>query len=137
MSIYSKSELVQRLRRFLADPNRGISRLLFAEIAGVSEGFLRKNVENGQGDISPEYQIRLSRALQAWERGEIAVMQGPRGVRFVKWRETPRPRLARSWGLRATSEGFKLDLRVKNRADYGEETLLEQMEGQNGGKTRL
>lgn len=137
MSVYSKSELKRRLQRFLADPNRGISRLMFAEIAGVSVDYLKHNVENEVGDIFPEYQIRLSRALQAWERGEIAIMQGPRGVKFWKWRDQPRMRLARGWGLKATSEGFKLDLRVRNRADYGEMTLLEQLEGQNGGKKGL
>lgn len=137
MSVYSKSELVQRLRRFLADPNRGISRLLFAEMAGVSDQYLKKNVEMGEGDISQEYQIRLSRALQSWERGEIAVMRGRNGNKFAQYRPEPKPRLVRHWGLKVTPDGLKMDLRVRNKADYGEMTLLEQMEGQNGGKKGL
>jgi|APGre2960657404_1045060.scaffolds.fasta_scaffold153811_3 hypothetical protein len=137
MAVYSKRELRERLRRFIEDRNRGISILMFSELAGVGPEYLRNVVTKGEGDFSEVHQIRLSRTLQAWERGEIAVMQGRNQVKFAEYRAQPRLRLARHWGLRVTPEGFKVDVRVKNRADYGEPTLLEQMEGQNGGKKGL
>lgn len=132
MSVYSKRELKLRMKRFMEDRNRGIGLEMFAQFAGVSKQTLSNYFVHEVNDIDPALQIRISRALQSWENGEVAVMLGPRGVKYLEYRKVARPRLARNWGLKATSEGFKLDLRVRNKADYGEMTLLEQMEGKDG-----
>jgi hypothetical protein len=129
MSVYSKRELKERMGRFIADPNRGISLTLFCELCGFSEQSLRNIFVKGTADLSEVFQIRVSRVLKSWEDGEIAVMQGRYNTRFAEYRKQPRLRLARSWGLKMTSEGLKVDARVRNKADYGEPTLLEQMEG--------
>ncbi len=40
MAVYSKRELRERLRRFIEDRNRGISILMFSELAGVGVIYL-------------------------------------------------------------------------------------------------
>jgi len=115
--------------RFMADPNRGISLVLFADLCGVHVETLKNIFVKGTSDLGEVYQIRISRVLQSWERGEIAVMQGRYNTRSAEYRKQPRVRLARSWGLKMTPDGLKVDARVKNKADYGQPGLLEQMEG--------
>ena len=114
--------------RFMADQNRGISLNLFSDLAGTSVEALRKIFVNQTRDLDEMMQIRLSKVLQSWEAGEIAVMEGRHRTRFAEYRKVARPRLARTWGLKVTPEGFKVDARVRNKADYGQETLVEQME---------
>lgn len=132
MQVYSKRELKERMRRFMADADRGISLLMFAEFAGVSVTTLQNYFVTEAREIDPTLQIRISRALQSWENGEVAVMIGPRGSRYLAHRKVPKPKLVRHFGLKATPEGFRLDMRVRNKADYSEPTLIEQMEGKNG-----
>ena len=117
------------MERFIADANRGISLNLFCELCGLTVPTLKNIFVHGTSDLGEVYQIRISKVLQSWERGEIAVMQGRYNTRFAEYRKVARPRLARTWGLKVTSEGLKVDARVRNKADYGEPGLLEQMEG--------
>lgn len=136
--VYSKRELTDRMRRFIADEGRGISLLLFCELCGIKKVATLKGLfVHGTSELTETYQIRVSRVLKSWEDGEIAVMQGRYNTRFAEYRKQPRLRLARHWGLKFTPEGLKMDVRVKNKADYGEPSLLEQMEGNHGGKKGL
>lgn len=114
--------------RFMADQNRGISLNLFSDLAGTSVEALRKIFVHQTRDLDEVMQIRLSKVLQSWEAGEIAVMEGRHRTRFAEYRKVPRPRLVRSWGLTLGPDGLKVNARVRNKADYGAETLLEQME---------
>ena len=129
MSVYSKRELKERMGRFIADANRGISMIVFSELCGVTERLMRNIFVHGTADLSEVNQIRISRVLRSWEAGEIAVMQGRYNTRFAEYRKEPRLRLARTWGLKVTPEGLKVDARVRNKADYGEPGFLEQLEG--------
>lgn len=117
------------MERFIADPNRGISMVLFCDLAGVSERLMRNIFVHRTADLGEVNQIRISKVLKSWEAGEIAVMQGRYNTRYAEYRKVPRLRLARSWGLKVTPEGLKVDVRVRNKADYGEPGLLEQLEG--------
>ena len=132
MTVYSKRELKERMRRFMADRDRGIGLAMFAEFAGVSLNTLKNYFVHQTSDIDPSLQIRISRALQSWESGEVAVMIGPKNTRYLAYRKVAKPKLVRHMGLKVTPEGFRLDVRVRNKADYGEPTLIEQMEGKNG-----
>lgn len=125
------------MKRFLADRNRGISMDMFADIAGVDLNTIKALFKYETRDVSEIFQIRISNALQAWENGEIAIMRGHGAMKYWEYRKQPKPRLVRNWGLKFTPDGFKMDLRVRNKADYGDPGLLEQMEGPNARKTRL
>lgn len=129
MQPYSRHELIRRVNRFWDDPDRKLSVLMLADLSGVSQETLRAVFRDRRYPMSEAVQFRVSRVLQAWERGEIAVMQGRHGTRFAEYRKEPKVRLARSWRLSFDGDGIRVAPRVRNIADYGEPTLQEQMEG--------
>lgn len=117
------------MNRFWDDPGRKLSLLMFADMAGMSVDNLKAIFRERRHGMTESVQIRVSRVLQAWERGEIAVMQGRHNTKFAEYRKEPRMRLARTWRLSFDGGQIRVDPRVRNVADYGEATLQEQMEG--------
>lgn len=132
MSVLPKKLLMERIERFLADKKRGISAALFAEVAGITEDLFKKNFILKTHPMSEMTQIRVSRALKQWEDGEIAVMQGMYNTRFTEYRRVPKPRMYRHVGLQVVDGQVRMDVGIRNRADYSRQRLDQQLNSKKG-----
>ena len=125
---YSKEELKRIIRRFAADKRRGISLEHFAEIAGVDARDFRKAFLEDKLNISEAMQIRVSKALKAYARGDIVVWQNWDRTRSVDYRDKPKPAFKKNLGFTLTKDGVKLNIGLVNRRDYTQPTLAEQFD---------
>ena len=132
MSVLPKKLLMERIERFLADKKRGISAALFAEVAGITEDLFKKNFTLKTHPMSEMTQLRVSRALKQWEDGEIAVMQGMYNTRFTEYRRVPKPRMYRHVGLQVVDGQVRMDVGIRNRADYSRQRLDQQLNSKKG-----
>ena len=73
-------------------------------------------------------QRRVSKAYLAWKNGEVAVMIRF-GQKWIEWRKKPKPVIVRGYGLQVENGGIKLKLGLKNRLDYSDYRLDEQIKG--------
>jgi hypothetical protein len=133
VKVLSRSELLRIIPKFFADENRGISIRLFAELCGIDESHVRKIFITKESPLSEHVQRRVDKAYKHVLAGEVAVMQDRKGHRFVEYRKEPKPRIARSMGLELSNGSIKIKLGVKNRLDYSDYTLDEQLKGKQNG----
>ena len=127
MNVIPKKELKRIIKRFFEDHERGISIKLFAEVAGVDFYHLRDVFLYEKHPLTEYVQVRVSRAFHEWKAGRIRVMENPDRTRFTEYRREERPRLKRAYGLTAGPDGIRLKIGIKNRADYSDLTLEEQL----------
>jgi len=132
-TVISRVELLRVIKKFLQDDRRGISQKLFAELAGVSVGHLLDVFIKGEHPLSEWVQRRVSKAYQHFRDGEVAVMLDKGHHKFVQYRRQPKPRMARSMGLEVENGVIKLRVGVKNRVDYEERNIDEQLRGKHNG----
>jgi hypothetical protein len=111
----------------LSDKNRGISIPLFAELCGVSVAILRLVFIKEEEPLTEYVQRRVSKGYQSWLRGEVAVMMNRDQTRFVQYRKEPKPRVARFIGLEVQNGQIKLKIGLKNKADYSNLDIDEQL----------
>jgi hypothetical protein len=126
-SVIPRQELKRTIKRFLSDKNRGISIPLFAELCGVSVAILRLVFIKEEEPLTEYVQRRVSKGYQSWLRGEVAVMMNRDQTRFVQYRKEPKPRVARSIGLEVQNGQIKLKIGLKNKADYSNLDIDEQL----------
>lgn len=127
--VISRIELLRIIRKFLEDKNRGISQELFAELAGMSKEHLLDVFIRGVYPLSERVQRRVSRAYEHFRDGEVAIMQNKDRTKFLEYRRQPKPRMTRSMGLEVKNGAIKLRIGVKNRVDYEERDIDEQLRG--------
>ena len=127
MDVIGKKELLVRMKRFLADRRRGVSVVLFAELCGVSDRMLVQTFKDERFPVSEQMQIRVSRALLAWERGDYEVVKGFGGVKYLVPRKVPKPAFRRFVGLKVEDGRIRIDCGVRRRADTSRVTFKEQM----------
>jgi hypothetical protein len=120
-------ELKRTIKRFLTDKNRGISIPLFAELCGVSVAILRLVFIKEEEPLTEYVQRRVSKGYQSWVRGEVAVMMNRDQTRFVQYRKEAKPKVARSMGLEVQNGQIKLRIGLKNKADYSNLDIDEQL----------
>ena len=120
-------ELKRTIKRFLTDKNRGISIPLFAELCGVSVAILRLVFIKEEEPLTEYVQRRVSKGYQSWVRGEVAVMMNRDQTRFVQYRKEAKPKVARSMGLEVQNGKIKLRIGLKNKADYSNLDIDEQL----------
>lgn len=125
---FSKVELAKIVKRFAADKKRGISLEHFAEIAGVDLRDFRKAFLEDSLNISEAMQIRVSKAMRAYMRGDLVVYQNWDRTRTVEYRKEPKPAFKRNLGFTVTKEGVKLNIGLVNRRDYTQPTFLEHLD---------
>ena len=125
--VIPRQDLKRTIKRFLSDKNRGISIPLFAELCGVSVAILRLVFIKEEEPITEYVQRRVSKGYQSWLRGEVAVMMNRDQTRFVQYRKEPKPRVARSIGLEVQNGQIKLKIGLKNKADYSNLDIDEQL----------
>jgi hypothetical protein len=125
--VIPRQDLKRTIKRFLSDKNRGISIPLFAELCGVSVAILRLVFIKEEEPLTEYVQRRVSKGYQSWLRGEVAVMMNRDQTRFVQYRKEPKPRVARSIGLEVQNGQIKLKIGLKNKADYSNLDIDEQL----------
>jgi hypothetical protein len=125
--VIPRQDLKRTIKRFLSDKNRGISIPLFAELCGVSVAILRLVFIKEEEPLTEYVQRRVSKGYQSWVRGEVAVMMNRDQTRFVQYRKEPKPRVARSIGLEVQNGQIKLKIGLKNKADYSNLDIDEQL----------
>ncbi len=125
----TKKELFRQIKRFLLDQNRGISVKLFADVCGLHEDSLENVFLKEVYPMTEYIQIRVSKGYNAWRNGEIAVMQNRDKSRFVEYRKEAKPRLSRGLGVQFVNGEVKLKIGLKNRYDYSELDIDEQLRG--------
>ena len=132
MSVLPRKELLARMDRFVADKKRGIPLTLFAEVAGITYALFKKNFTEKTMPMSETTQIRVSRALQQWQGGEIAVMQGMYNTKFTEYRRVAKPRMYRHLGVQVVDGQVRMDVGIRNRADYSRPTFDQQLKSGKG-----
>lgn len=125
---FSKVELAKIVKRFAADKKRGISLEHFTEIAGVDLRDFRKAFLEDSINISEAMQIRVSKAMRAYMRGDLVVYQNWDRTRTVEYRKESKPAFKRNLGFTITKEGVKLNIGLVNRRDYTQPTFLEHLD---------
>ena len=131
---FSKEELKRIIRRFVADKGRGISVDHFCEIAGVDLRDFRKAFIEDKLNISEAMQIRVSKAMRAYMRGDIVVYKNWDRTKTVEYRKEPKPAFRKNLGFQVTKDGVKLNVGLVNRRDYTQPTFLEHLEVQTRRK---
>jgi hypothetical protein len=126
--VLPKAELRRIIKKFLLDKRRGISIALFADLCGVNESYLRDVFIYETERMGEHLQRRVSKGYMAWARGEVAVMQNRDNTRFVDYRKQAKPLMVRSTGLQVVNGEIKIRVGIKNRNDYSDLTLDEQLE---------
>lgn len=129
------NELKTLMTRFLNDEKRGISVKLFAEVAGLDMTTITKVFKTGEMPLTEFVQRRVSKALLAWQQGEIAVMRNIDGSKFVEYRKQPRMRMARTQKLEFVNGIPKISVGIRNKADYSTPDLDEQLRSQHGRRS--
>lgn len=132
-----KAELFRRMERFSRDKNRSLSWKHFGELCGVDPSHLR-NIFVSRSEILTEYvQIRVSRALERLERGEVTLMYNRDQTRFLQYNNDPKPRLVKSGRIIFDNGEIKLQNSIRNLNDYSEPNLDEQLGANDAGGKKL
>jgi hypothetical protein len=127
--VLTKADIYNRVARLRADPNRLISAVMLSELAGISIDTFKNVFVSRETPMSETTQIRMSRALERFEAGEVEVMFGRDKKHFIQIHQKPKPKLKRGYGLTVEGGEIKLKIGIRNRADYSEPTFKELMTG--------
>lgn len=125
----TKDELLVQIKRFLDDEERGISKELFAELCGISKSQLVRVFDQRSYPLTEHVQIRVNKGYWEWKQGNVRVMKRPDNTRYVEYRRASKPAFMPSMGLKVTNQGIKLRIGLKNRHDYSEDPLDDQLRG--------
>ena len=123
MTPLTKAELLRQIKKFLQDPNRGISKKMFAELCGIDYANMLKIFESEELPMTELTQIRVNKGYEAWKRGEVRVMRRPNQTRYVDYRKIAEPVLMPSMGLKMVGGKLKLRVGLVNRHDYSQRDL--------------
>jgi hypothetical protein len=126
--VYSKAELRRQVKRFLANPDRGISMQLFAELAGVSLSIIKAVFIYETEPMTEYVQRRVTKAYNEYQNGEVAIMQNKDKTRFVQYRKEAKPVMSKTTALQLVNGRIKIKVGIKNAHDYSDLTLDEQFE---------
>ena len=126
-AVMPKKQLLIEVKRFLKDPDRGISIRLFAELCGVTKRHLLDVFYFRSEPLTEYMQIRVSKGYKAWQNGEVAIMQNQDKTKFVTFRKVARQRLTQSTGLQVVNGEIKIKVGISNQGDYSQQTLGEAL----------
>ena len=127
---HSQAELYKMAARLQADPKPMMSISMFAELAGISRNMFYEVFINKSYPMTEMMQIRVSRAFDRLEGGEVIVMRNHDNSRVIKFEQNPRPRMKRSMGLTVVDGEIKIKTGLRNRGDYTEPTFKELVDGE-------
>ena len=119
----TKVELLRQIKKFLQDPDRGISHAMFAELCGINKFYMMDVFVYQTEPLSETVQIRVNKGYDAWKRGMVKTMVRRNQTRYVDYRKEPKPNLAPSMGLKLVGGQLKLRVGMVNRHDYSQRDL--------------
>jgi hypothetical protein len=125
----SQKELLRQVRKFVDDPNRGISMNMFYELCGISRHIFEETFIKQTQPMSVTTQIRVNKALRDLRAGRVKVMRRPDRTHYVDYRREDAPVMRPKIGLVKTADGIKIRIGLKNRSDYSDIDLDEAMRG--------
>ena len=126
-TIRTKAELKGIMKRFLEDKQRGISVELFSDLCGLSPDIIKKCFLYETMPVSERTQILISKGYDKFLNGEIAIMQNRDRSKFVQFRKEAKPVYTRHQRLAVIDGKVQISLGIKNRRDYSQESLDEQL----------
>lgn len=127
MKVLSKFELYKRMERFAADDKRLLSWPYFAELAGFDPGYLREIFLYKRSPLTETVQIRVSKALERLEKGEVTLVRWKDNSRELRYNNEAKPRLVKAGKLVMRDGKVQLAMGPVNRGDYSQPTLQEQL----------
>ena len=125
--MFSKLELKKQLKRFIKDPDRGISVPKFAEMCGCDPSLLYHVFIMEDKPLTEPMQIRIGRVFHDWQLGRIGVFRSKAAGEFPAYKKDEKIPLFRHMGLKVTPDGIKMDIGLRNRHDYSYTTLDEAL----------
>jgi len=123
MTPLTKTELLRQIKKFLQDPDRGISHPMFAELCGINVDHMRDVFLYQTNPLTETVQIRVNKGYDAWKKGMVKTMVRRDKSRFVDYRKEPKHDIAPSMGLKLVGGQLKLRVGMVNRRDYSEHDL--------------
>jgi hypothetical protein len=123
-----KKQLLRIIQRFLRDRDRGISKELFANLAGIHVRHLLDVFDYETEPMTEMVQYRVSKAYTEWKNGEVLIMQNRDRTKFLDYRKEAKPVLERGLGLQVQDGQIKIKLGIQKKYDYDRQTLDEQLE---------
>jgi hypothetical protein len=127
MTTLSKEELKRQIRRFLLDKDRGISVKTFAEACGLSSDILEMVFLTGERQLTEHVQRRVNIAYDNWRSGYLRTMRRRDRTTFADYRRQAEVPMLPSNKIVFKNGQFSLVTGLKNRHDYSEPTLDEQL----------
>ena len=127
--VLNKSELFRQMDRFQEDEHTSWSWPMLAELTGYAASHMRDVFVYRKAPLTETMQIRLSQSLAKIERGDVTIMRNKDQTRFIRYNQTPEPRMAKANRLVLENGQFRVKPGIINRNDYSQITLKEQLEG--------
>jgi len=128
-----QKELMRIMKRFFANPKRGISKKLFSDLCGVSMTQLYGVFVYEDLPMSLMVQKRVSKAYQEFRNGEVGVYMNRDCTKFVQYRKEAVPPLKKGNRIELQNGKMVLKIGIVNRNDYSDQTLDEQLKGEKNG----
>jgi hypothetical protein len=101
---------------------------MLAELTGYTAAHMRDVFVYRKAPLTETMQIRLSQSLAKIERGDVTIMRNKDQTRFIRYNQTPEPRMAKTNRLVLENGQFRVKPGIVNRNDYSQITLKEQLE---------
>ena len=122
--ILTKQELRRQIRKFLYDPDRGISQRMFAELCGINLDHMRDVFLYQTAPMTEMVQTRVNRGYDAWKKGLVRTMKRRDNTHFVDYRKEAKPEFAPSYGLQIKNGQIAMRVGMVNRHDYSQRDLI-------------
>jgi methylphosphotriester-DNA--protein-cysteine methyltransferase len=124
----TKVEMYKTVDRFMADKNRVISMKMLCVLAGISKDTFVNVFKHKTTPLTPTTQIRLERAFEAIERGEVAVTQKWDRTRHVHYQRKAEPQFKRGFALTVRGGRIAVKTGLVNANCYRGKTFSEELE---------
>lgn len=124
----TKVQLRAAVERFMDDPHRVVSEKMLCELAGISEDTLRNVFKTKITPITITTQIRLEKALEAIERGDVMVLRNRDKTREVHYRKKSQPEFKRGFSLTLRNGQVAIRTGLQNANSYRQPTFKEELE---------
>ena len=119
----TKIELKRQIKKFLKDPERGISHRLFAQLCGINMDHMRSVFLYETEPLTEMIQIRVNRGYNHWRNGMVRTMKRRDNTTYVDYRKESQPLLVPSMGLQMQNGKIGLRIGLVNRRDYSDRDL--------------
>ena len=125
----TKIELKRQIKKFLQDPNRGISQRMFAQLCGINMEHMRDVFLYETVPLTEMIQTRVNKGYDSWKKGIVRTMKSRDNKHFVDYRKEPKPVMAPSYGLQIKNGQIAMRVGMVNQHDYSQRDLIGDKNG--------